>query len=70
MSNRYVLAVAARKGGGITKLTIGPSEESSDAITNLGVAAHVSAAAPGGRRYIASMTQEERAGSSNSSPPP
>lgn len=61
-------AVAARAGwrcsfAGCQKLTVGPSEESSTAITDIGVAAHISAAAPGpgSRRYMASMTPEERA---------
>lgn len=65
-------AVAARAGwhcsfAGCPKLTVGPSEESSEAVTNTGVAAHISAAAPGrgSRRYMASMTPEERGGIDN-----
>jgi hypothetical protein len=60
--------VAARAGWhcsleGCRKLTVGPSEESSSAITTIGVAAHICGAAsgPGSRRYVASMTAEERA---------
>ena len=42
--------------------TVGPSEEASNAVTNIGVAAHICAAAPGqgARRYDATMTPEER----------
>jgi hypothetical protein len=40
--------------------TVGPSGESPMAITNVGDAAHICAAAPGGRRYVESMTPEER----------
>jgi hypothetical protein len=63
-------AVAARAGWrcsltGCFKLTVGPSEEFSDAITTIGVAAHICAASPGGRRYIASMTPEKRASIDN-----
>lgn len=42
------------------KPTIGPSSEKSDAISNTGVAAHICAAAPGGKRYDANMTPEQR----------
>jgi hypothetical protein len=65
-------AVAARAGWrcsftGCSKLTVGPSEEASDAVTNIGKAAHICGAAPGqgSRRYVASMTPEERAGIDN-----
>jgi hypothetical protein len=71
-SDKTKKAVAARAGWrcsftGCPKLTVGPSEESPDAITNIGVAAHICAAAPGpgSRRYIASMTPEERKGIDN-----
>ena len=40
--------------------TVGPSDESPTAVSNSGVAAHISAASPGGKRYMASMTSEER----------
>jgi hypothetical protein len=39
--------------------TSGPSE-SSKVVTNVGVAAHITAASPGGPRYDASLTLEER----------
>lgn len=69
-SVRVKNAVAARAGwhcsfDGCPKLTVGPSDESSTAVTNIGVAAHISAAAPGGRRYRAEMSKEERAGIDN-----
>lgn len=41
-------------------LTAGPSAERSDARTNVGVAAHITAASPGGPRYDATLTSEER----------
>jgi hypothetical protein len=52
---------------GYGKPTVGPSEESSDAVTMIGRAAHICGAAPGRgtRRYVASMTPEERAGIDN-----
>ena len=40
--------------------TVGPSAESGSAVSNIGVAAHICAAAPGGRRYDPKMTPEER----------
>lgn len=42
--------------------TAGPSDESSSAVTIIGEAAHIHAAAPGpgARRYLASMSREER----------
>jgi hypothetical protein len=39
--------------------TIGPSE-AAKAVTNVGVAAHITAASEGGPRYNASLTQEQR----------
>lgn len=42
------------------KSTVGPSDESSMAVAVIGEAAHISAAAPGGKRYLASMSPEER----------
>jgi hypothetical protein len=58
-------AVALRAGyrcsfDGCRKPTVGPSDESSTAWTGIGVAAHICAAAPGGARYLASMSAEER----------
>lgn len=46
---------------GCGALTIGPSEESPEKSTNLGVASHICAAAPDGPRYDPSMTAAERA---------
>jgi hypothetical protein len=45
---------------GCPQSTAGPSDESPEKFTNIGVAAHICAAAPGGRRYAATMTPEER----------
>jgi hypothetical protein len=45
--------------------TIGPSDESPTATSNIGTASHIRAAAPGGRRYDPDMTPEERAGGGN-----
>lgn len=42
------------------KPTIGPSFENNKAVSNTGVAAHICAAAPGGKRYDPSMTPEQR----------
>ena len=40
--------------------TIGPSAESNKSVSNIGVAAHICAAAPGGKRYDPTMTADER----------
>lgn len=40
--------------------TVGPSEAGPDKHVNIGVAAHITAAAPGGPRYDATMTSEQR----------
>ncbi len=40
--------------------TSGPSEESPSAAVNIGEAAHIHAARPGGRRYLTEMTPEQR----------
>jgi hypothetical protein len=52
---------------GCQKLTVGPSEEAPDAITLIGEAAHICGAASGrgSRRYVASMTPEERSSIGN-----
>jgi hypothetical protein len=49
------------------QLTSGPSDESPTAVTNIGEAAHISGAAsgPGSRRYVESMSPEERSHISN-----
>jgi hypothetical protein len=50
---------------GCRRPTSGPSHESPHAVSMTGKAAHIHAAAPGGRRYLASMTPEERADIAN-----
>ena len=40
--------------------TVGPSDESNISVALIGVAAHIAAAAEGGRRYDASMSPEQR----------
>jgi len=44
------------------QITIGPSEEGEESTSNVGMACHIAAASggPGARRYIESMTAEER----------
>src|SRR3954463_15853888 len=69
-SEKVKQTVAARAGWHCSmcqKLTVGPSEEAPDAVTKIGKAAHIAAAASGlgARRYDASMTPEERAGIGN-----
>lgn len=69
-SAKTVSCIALRAGHhcsmptcGIT--TAGPSDSSPDKAVNMGVAAHITAAAPGGPRYDSSMTPEERGSISN-----
>lgn len=50
---------------GCQQITCGPSMESADELVTIGVASHIHAAAPGGPRYLASMSPEERSSSSN-----
>ncbi len=45
--------------------TSGPSSEGDDAVTNIGVAAHITAASPGGPRFDASLTPSQRKGIGN-----
>lgn len=47
--------------------TVGPSDEAPHAVTNIGIAAHITAAASGkgARRYDASLTSEQRSGIEN-----
>ena len=45
--------------------TVGPSEAGPDKHVNIGVASHISAAAPGGPRYDAKMTSEQRSSITN-----
>lgn len=61
--------LAARVGGlcsnpGCRALTSGPHEDAGKAV-NLGVAAHITAAAPGGPRFDAALTVEQRASVEN-----
>ena len=46
------------------KVTVGPNSNKNK-YTNVGVAAHIAAAAPGGKRYDSTMTPEERSDISN-----
>src|SRR5690348_11630549 len=62
-------ALAARVGNlcsnpGCRALTSGPHEDVTKAV-NPGVAAHITAAAPGGPRYDATLTAEQRAAIEN-----
>jgi hypothetical protein len=50
---------------GCMQSTSGPSDEGPEAVTNIGVAAHICGAAPGSRRYDPTMTPEERSNISN-----
>jgi hypothetical protein len=69
-SSKTKLAVALRANQHCSfrscpQATSGPSDESPDAVTMIGKAAHIHAAAPGGRRYLESMTPEQRSDISN-----
>lgn len=46
-------------------ITVGPSAESTRSVSNVGVAAHITAAAPGGPRYDASLTAAARSDITN-----
>jgi hypothetical protein len=61
-TKRYVALRAGHQCSftGCPQRTVGPSGESPTAIANVGDAAHICAAAPGGRRYVEAMTPEER----------
>jgi phage baseplate assembly protein W len=64
-SKKTALAVALRASHlcslpGCQVRTVGPSDEAPDATANIGEAAHICAASPGGKRYDASMTPAER----------
>jgi hypothetical protein len=48
-----------------SQITSGPSAESSSAVANIGKAAHISAAAPGGPRFDPALTPEQRASIEN-----
>ncbi len=47
------------------QLTIGPSNGRVSGVTQVGIAAHITAAAAGGPRYDANLTPEERSGEEN-----
>ena len=47
------------------QLTVGPSDDRVGRITMVGVAAHITAAAPGGPRYDSSVSPEDRASEAN-----
>jgi len=46
-------------------LTSGPHQKHADKVVNIGVAAHITAAAPGGPRFDVALTAEERASAEN-----
>lgn len=50
---------------GCGRRTSGPSDESTAAVTNIGIVAHITAAAPGGKRYDATMFADDRSGIDN-----
>lgn len=69
-SSKTKQALAARANfrcsfTGCAQITCGPSHESGSAVNNTGVASHIYAAAPGGRRYRSDMTSEERSDITN-----
>lgn len=45
---------------GCSRVTVGPSDESPMGVARVGVAAHIHAASPGGKRYLQNMTAEQR----------
>jgi hypothetical protein len=47
------------------RLTTGPSEEGPMAVASIGVAAHISAASPRGKRYLQAMPRQERSSIEN-----
>jgi len=47
------------------QLTVGPSEDRGTRLTNVGEAAHITAASPGGPRYDASLSTTERSAEAN-----
>lgn len=71
-SKATIMALASRAGYHCSRpdcgrSTVGPSDERNNAVMNIGVAAHICAAAPGrsARRYDATMTKEERSSFDN-----
>ena len=68
-SEQVKKALALRAGGHCSNpdcrvLTSGPQEDPAKAV-NLGVGAHIRAASPGGPRYDAELTPEERCSPTN-----
>lgn len=61
-----VIEAIRKRAGGLCSMpncraaTTGPSESRVGGVTNVGVAAHITAAAPGGPRYDPDMTPEQR----------
>lgn len=65
---RTIVAVAKRSAfqcAICSAFTVGPSAEAPNAVTNVGVAAHIAAASPGGARYDSSMTLKQRSNIEN-----
>ena len=50
---------------GCQQITIGPSDDRFSGVSNIGVAAHITAAAVGGPRYDSALTPEERSSERN-----
>lgn len=50
---------------GCSNATVGPSDESDTAVARTGVACHITAASPGGKRYDSNLTPQERRDISN-----
>jgi hypothetical protein len=67
--NSATKAVLAKRSGfqcAICRaVTVGPSAESTNSVSNVGVAAHITSAAPGGPRYDASLTSSTRSSITN-----
>jgi hypothetical protein len=65
-STKRILALRAGYRCSICqRLTAGPSEEHPMAVASIGVAAHISAASPGGKRYLQAMSREDRSSIEN-----
>lgn len=69
--NQPTLRLLAQRAGYICaypdcrQLTVGPSDDRKSGLTMVGVGAHITAASPGGPRYDASLTAEERVSEAN-----
>lgn len=67
-SQNVIIALAKRAGyqcSICSALTVAASSVSDEAVTNIGVAAHIAAASPGGSRYDCLMTSAERSSIQN-----